>query len=266
MPTKSIQVDHDFTGGAKVTGLPNAVAGTDAVPLSQLRGMLEGNSWKDAVRVASTVNINLAAPGATIDAIAMVTGDRFLAKDQTAQTENGLYVWNGAAVAAVRADDASTFLELEGAVVRVEEGTANAGTKWAQTQVNGTIGTNNVIWMSDTGSAPSASETTAGIAEFATQAETDAGSLDTVTITPLKLKNWSGRKLKTAPTNIGDGTATAFNIDHNFNTRDVIPLCYRNSGSFDDIDVAITRPTVNRVTFTFITAPTTAQYSVTILG
>jgi len=51
----------------------------------------------------------------------MSSGDRVLVKDQSSIPTNGIYIWNGAAVAMTRANDATTFNELEGAVVTVEE-------------------------------------------------------------------------------------------------------------------------------------------------
>lgn len=257
--------DLDFASTAKVLNLPNASGAGDAVPFGQLKALLEGNNWKDSVRVASTANVNTAAPGAAIDGVALAVSDRVLLKDQTAAAQNGIYIWNGAAVAMARADDASTFDELEAAVVRVEEGTVGAGTKWAQTQVNGVIGTNNVVWVSDSGSAPAASETTAGIAEIATQAEADTGTDDNRVITPAKMANWSGRKRKVSGT-IGDGSASSFNIDHNFNMREVQVEVFRNSTPWDTINCDVSRPTVNRVTIAFAGVPTANQYSYVIIG
>jgi hypothetical protein len=122
----------NFVGGAKVTGLPASSAAGEPVVHEQLQQAIEGLAWKDSVRVATQSNINLSAPGATIDSVTMVSGDRFLARSQTAQTENGIYVWNGAATPATRALDASTFDELESAVVTVDEGTS-AGATFRQT-------------------------------------------------------------------------------------------------------------------------------------
>lgn len=264
---KAILVDYDFGGSARPTNLPNAAGSTDAVPFGQLKALLEGNNWKDNVRVASTTNINLAAPGATIDTITMVANDRFLAKDQTTQSQNGIYIWNGAAVAATRAADADTFDELESAVVRVdgEAGASNGGTKWAQTQVNGVIGTNNVIFVSDSGSAPAASETTSGIAEIATQAETDAGTDDLRMITPLKFKN-SKFFNKMGVATIGDGSATSFVLTHNLNTRDVIVQVFRNSAPYDSIECDQERTSVNTVTLKFLTAPASTAYRAVVSG
>lgn len=254
----------NMVGGAKITGLPAASAAGEAVTFEQLNSAVEGISWKDSVRVASTANLTLSGPGATIDGITMVSGDRFLAKDQTTQSQNGIYIWNGAAVAATRAPDASTAAELEAAVVTAEEGTS-AGATFRQTQTNFTLDSGNIIWTSFGTSAPAASETTAGVAELATQSETDTGTDDGRIVTPLKLANWSGRKRKFTQT-VGDNSATAFNLDHNFATRDVLVEVYRNSGNFDTVMVDVTRPSTNRVTLTFAAAPTSNSFNAVILG
>jgi hypothetical protein len=79
-----------------------------------------------SARVASTANIALSAPGATIDGVTLSNGDRFLAKNQTTQAENGIYVFNGAAVAATRASDWDEASEIKaGDIVVAEEGTTN---------------------------------------------------------------------------------------------------------------------------------------------
>lgn len=91
---------------------------------------------KADVQAASLANINLSAPGATIDGRNMVSGDRFLAKNQTDASQNGIYVWNGAAVAATRATDADTSSELGYAFVSVAmgSGTSQVGTSWVCNQ------------------------------------------------------------------------------------------------------------------------------------
>ena len=73
---------------------------TDEVP-PVLPG-LQSNSLTPA-RVATTGNISLSAPGATIDGVTMVAGDYVLVWLQTTQMQNGTYIWNGA----VSGDDAS---------------------------------------------------------------------------------------------------------------------------------------------------------------
>jgi hypothetical protein len=262
---RDFHVDIQMQGGARIRGLGAASETDEPVTYGQMNAVLEGVSWKDSVRVASTVSLTLTAPGATIDSITMTSGDRVLVKDQGTTSQNGIYIWTGAASTMTRATDASTFGELEAAVVMVEEGTANGGTKWRQTQVNGTIDSSSVVWVADTTTVPSASESTAGIAEIATQAETDTGTDDARFITPLKQATWSGRKRKATAT-IGDGSATSFNIDHNFGMREIVVEVYKNSGNYDTVIVDVTRPTTNRVTITFLTAPSASAYSVVIIG
>jgi|GEM_PF-1999873 len=99
-----------------------------------IKNIVKGGDYKDSVRVASTAAINLAAPGANIDGIAMVAGDRFLEKDNATSANRGIYIWNGSAVPATRALDADTGAELNGgAIIPVEAGTVNADTNWQVT-------------------------------------------------------------------------------------------------------------------------------------
>jgi hypothetical protein len=254
-----------FAGGAKITGLPASSAAGEPVVHEQLLAAVEGNAWKDNARVSTVGNLNLSSPGATVDGIAMAVNDRVLVRSQTAQTENGIYLWNGAAVAMTRALDASTFDELESAVVGVDEGTS-AGATFRQTAVNGVLGTNNVVWASFGTAAPAASETTPGIAELATQAETDTGTDDLRIVTPLKLASWSGRKRKTVPTAFGDGSATQYDFTHNFSTRDVLVQVYRNATPWDNINCDVSRPDVNTVRLNFVQAPTSNQFSIVVIS
>lgn len=260
----SVQTTLDFTGG-RIVNLPAPTAAGDAANKSYVDSAVEGMNWKDSVRVASPgSNINLAAPGATINGITMVLNDRVLVKDQTAGAENGIYIWNGAAVPMTRSLDTNIFDELEQAIVSVEEGTSASST-FRQTAVNGTIGTTPVVWTSFGVATPAATESTAGIAELATQAETDGGTDDLRIVTPLKLANWSGRKRKIAQT-IGDGSATSYAVTHSFNTRDVDVAVYRNSGNYDRVIVDIEYTDVNTVTIKFGTAPASNAYRVVVLG
>lgn len=259
---KPVHSNLDFIGGAKITGLPAGTATGEPATYEQLNAAVEGLNWKDSALVKTTANVNLASPGATIDGITMATGDRFLAASQTIVPANGIYIWNGAAVAATRAPDASIAAELEQATVTVEEGTS-AGTTWRQTQVNFTLDTGDAIFAAFGTSAPAASETVAGVAELATQAETDTGTDDARIVTPLKLKSWSLRT-KGFAANIGDAAATQIDVTHNLNTRDVQVEVARNATPWDSILCDIERPDVNTVRLRFATAPTSNQFRVLI--
>lgn len=126
----------------------DASAATDLVTKQQMDAAVRGLSWKQAVRVATTANGALATAyenGDSIDGVVLATGDRILIKNQTTQTENGIYTVN-ASGAPTRALDADSSAELDSATVTVQAGTAGADTVWTQTTNAPVIGTNNIVW------------------------------------------------------------------------------------------------------------------------
>lgn len=261
---KFVGSDLDFGNAARVRNLAQPVLDADAATKGYVDSAVEGLAWKDSVRVASSANVNLAAPGAAIDGINLVANDRVLLRAQTAATANGIYIWNGAAVPMTRALDANTFAELEQAVVSVEEG-SSANSTFRQTAVNGVLD-NDAVNFSAFGTAASPATTdAAGVIEIATQAEVDAGADSSRAVTPQGLASWSGRARKVAA-NIGDGAALTFNLDHALNTRDVQVAVYKNSGNYDDVLADVTRPTVNRVTVSFASAPALNAYRIVVSG
>lgn len=261
---KLITSDLDFNNAAKPINLPAPTQSGDAVNKAYVDSMIEGLSWKDSVCAASTGNLNLSSPGASIDGVSLSNGDRVLVKDQTTASQNGIYIWNGASTAMTRSDDAGTAAEMEAAVVSVEEGTSNAGTQWRQTSVNFTLGSSNVVWTSFGSTTPDASETVPGKAELATQSETNTGSDDSRIVTPLKLKTsvWASRSMSQ---NVGDASNTQFDITHNWGTREVIVQVIRNSGNYDEIVCDISRPDDNTVRLNFASAPSSNQFKALLL-
>ena len=98
-----------------------------------------GLDFKDSVRVASTANVTVSGPGTAIDGITLSSGDRVLLKNQSTASQNGIYVFNGAASALTRATDADSSTEVtSGMFVFVEEGTVNADQGFVLT-TDGTI-------------------------------------------------------------------------------------------------------------------------------
>jgi hypothetical protein len=248
--------------GARIRGLQNAVNSDEAISLAQAQALVNKNAFKDDVRVRAPGNINLATPGAAVDGVTMANGDRFLAPLQTVGTEIGIYIWNGSAVAATRAPDAASFDDMESAVVMVSEGTS-AGTRWRQTAVNGVIGTNALAFISDQTAVPAATESTAGILQVATQAETDAGSIDNKIITPLKLAT-AKQAHKFTKTVIGDGVATSYSVPHSFATTDVDAVVRENTGARRQVIVENGTPDANTVQIIFAGAPPSNSYAVFI--
>lgn len=254
----------DFANVAKIVNLPAPTASGDAANKGYVDSAIEGIDWKDDAVVRTTANVNLAAPGASLDGVAMSPDDRFVASGQSATEENGIYIWNGAATPATRSPDANTSVKLENAVIGIKSGTS-AGVCYRQTSVGFVLDTDPVAFVVFTAGAPPASETTAGITEIATQSETDTGTDDARAITPNKLANWSNRKRKHAA-DIGDGSATQYDVTHNFGTRDVHVQVRRNSGNYDFISVETQALDVNTVRLIFASAPTTNLFRVIVLA
>lgn len=138
------------------------------------------------------------------------------------------------------------------------------GTAWGT--ITGNIQNQTDLWaiLSDLiNKTGQATESVRGIAELATQAETDAGIDDLRIVTPLKLKTLLDNRVGGYAVNIGNGTSTSFALTHGLNTRDVIVAIYKVSTNEQVyVDVAATSTSV--VTVTFGTAPASNSYRVVI--
>lgn len=134
-------VGDSGSGGTK--GLVPAPASGDAAAAKFLKAdgtwvalsdELPTFDFKQSVRVATTANITLSGTQ-TIDGVAVIAGDRVLAKNQTAQADRGIYVCASGAWS--RSSDADVSAEVtSGMFVFVEEGTANAGAGFLLTTAN----------------------------------------------------------------------------------------------------------------------------------
>lgn len=226
---------------------------------------IAGVDWKDSVRVATTATGTLATAyenGDTVDGIVLATNDRILIKNQSTQTENGIYVVQ-ASGAPVRATDADIGAEILAAGVYVRQGSTNAGSNWVNNNTTAiTIGSTNITFAQFQGQVqPDATTTSKGIVELATQAEAEAKSLGTVVLTPSSIINFTQKKTFT----IGDGSTTSFPLTHNLNSQD-IAVSIRKVSTNEQWLTDITCNTVNQATLVFTVAPTSNEFVVTIIG
>jgi hypothetical protein len=147
-PTLLANIGALPTAGGALTGALT-LAADPAVPLGAatkqyVDNIAAGLDVKGSCRVATTANIALTGTQ-TIDGVAVIAGDRVLAKNQTTPAQNGIYVV--AAGAWARATDMDIWAEVPGATAWVEEGTVNADAAWVCTSnAGGTIGTTAINW------------------------------------------------------------------------------------------------------------------------
>lgn len=236
-------LDADTLDGTQLAALAT-IAYVDSVA--------SGLSWKASVRAATTANITLSG-AQTIDGVSVIAGDRVLVKAQTTGSANGIYV--AAAGAWSRAVDADVAAELLHAAVMVREGTTQADTAWVCTNDAITLGTTSLVFAQfGAGATYSAG---AGLNLAGTVFSIPAGAVTTgmLAFTP-------ARKFTAT---IGDGSATAIAVTHNFGTR-AVTWSIRDVATNEFVLADVVATSTNAVTVTFATAPTSGQFEVTVAG
>jgi hypothetical protein len=155
-PTSSFSMNSQ-----KITSLATPADPGDAATKGYVDGVAEGLDIKASCRLATTVadgNIGLSGLS-NIDGVTPLAGDRILVKNQTTESQNGIYVADSSSWS--RASDASQNGEITpGTFVFVEEG-SQADSGWVVT-TNGTItiGATAIVWTQFSG----AGQITAGTA------------------------------------------------------------------------------------------------------
>jgi hypothetical protein len=162
-----------------LTGTPTAPTATPGTNTTQLAttafvkattdALLQGLSIKDAVRVATTVNLTASYVGGlltntgtlaalVLDGVTLAIGNRVLVKNQTTASQNGIYTVTTIGSASVawvltRATDANVSSEIvAGIFVFVAEGTTNADAGFVLTTNNPiTLDTTSLTWTQFSG-------------------------------------------------------------------------------------------------------------------
>ena len=142
----------NFSSGTLRSGSPS---GDNDVAIKSYVDAVAGGGvyWKEPVRGATTGNIDLSADlqnGDTIDGLTLVTGQRILVKDQSTQSQNGIYVVVASGTA-TRSTDCDSADELNGAAVFCKEGSSNADQGFIQTSEISNLGSDNIVWVQFTG-------------------------------------------------------------------------------------------------------------------
>lgn len=249
----------------KITNLADPSASADAANKQYVDNVARGLAWKAPVRAASTANLTLAAPGTTLDGVALAAGDRVLLKNQTAAAQNGIYVWTASGAALVRAADADTGGELApGTAVSVTEGTAGGDKVFVViSDAAVTIGTTAQAWGQLGGAGSYSAGNGVSVAGGVISAVAQAGGGVSVGAGGIALDpSLAARKYSAS---IGNGAATSIAVAHGLGTKDVSVTLRQNA---DDAAVWTdwVATDLNTVTLAFAVAPATGAHRVTVIG
>jgi len=138
----------------RITGLASPTVGSDAVNKTYADATAAGLNIKTPA-VAGTVNANVTLSGGapnTLDGVSLVADDRVLVKNQTDNTQNGIYfvatLGSGANGTWTRTTDAVTGAELvTGTYIFIAGGTVNTNASYVMTTTGDiTLGTSAIVW------------------------------------------------------------------------------------------------------------------------
>lgn len=221
-PTTSVPLNNQ-----KITSLADPASAQDAATKNyidtQLAGVASGQILKGAVRAVSTTNVNISAPGATIDGVTAANGDVFLLTAQTTGTQNGPYVYNGSGSAMTRALNWDTNAE------------AVIGSYWVVAE--GSKSDSFALLTNDT----------------AITLGTSVPAFTFISVAGAAI----GRYAVDCPTVTAGGTWT---VTHNLGSLDVVVQVRRVASPFDYVDVYCTAATTNTVTISPDISMAPAEY------
>ena len=130
-----------ITGGS-ITGLGSPSNGSDATTKTYVDNLVTGLKTRTIVRAATTGNISLSSDlqnGDTLDGVNLQTNDKVLVKNQSNNTQNGIYIVVASGTAS-RDPEFDTVDELAGQMIIVKEGSVNADSFHLCTTDSGSIG------------------------------------------------------------------------------------------------------------------------------
>lgn len=243
-------------------------AADDLATYGQVLNLVNGLDFHPSVRAASTANITVSAPGATVDGVTMAATNRLLLKNQTTASENGLWVWNGAAVPLTRAADGVTGELSAGATVVVTEGTVGAPsgipTQWTLATPDPiTVGTTALSFNQSGSATPDTAGNglqkigTAFSVKLPASSGLVADGTGTYIDTTIVVRKFA--------VTIGDGSSTAIAVTHNLGTRDVVVTVY-DAATFVEVETDVVHTSTTVATLNFAVAPASNAYRVVVLA
>lgn len=240
---------------------------TTAFVTSAVTAAIQGLDTKASAVVVSTSNVALSGL-LTIDGVTLTAGQRVLLTGQTTTSQNGL--WAAASGAWTRTADFASGSVQNGTFVFIESGTSGANSGWTLSGAgNVTVDTTAQVWVQFSG----AGEITAGTGL------SKSGNTLSVSTIPVANGGTNATSASAARTNLSStssalpqmfqGTvpsgSTSATITHNLGNQYPVVTVYEVSSGLQILcDVTATSTTVT--TLGFAVAPTSGQYTCTIVG
>ena len=263
----------NFTGEVTV---PTATVGTSAPNLAQVELLIAGvgvfqggyNASTNTPKLSGATNVALNLGDYFVVSVAGNNGGYF------ANLEPGDFIFANADIAAGSSPAASAYT-----VVQADANIAGSGTTDSNTQkgvsgfdsANFTVSSNGWVQLNDqsiTAATYGSASKTVALAINADGITTAAAEQD-IAITASQVTDFCTAVDTCVADNgvtadIGDGTATAYVINHDLGTRNIIVSCFRNSTPWDTVFMDVERTDTNNVTLRTTTALTTDEVSVII--
>ena len=95
-------------GSKNITGLATPTDASDAATKGYVDGLAEGLDVKASVNTATTENIDLSSAPDNVDGVYLYAGNRILVKNQTDDSQNGIYTFNEVGEPLTRSIDANS--------------------------------------------------------------------------------------------------------------------------------------------------------------
>lgn len=278
----------------------SSTAGNEIARISDIQATSSGLSWKQAVNLLAASNLALTGDAASTAVdnhnLDTANGYRILLKNQSTNTENGIYdiAVSGGNYTLTRSADANPVTELIGAAVFVMEGDVYGATSWVQTNhYSNTY--DDLTWVQFSGQGTYLGSNSIALNGNVFSVDLDSDSLEITNnglkvnyLTSYGLDNDGGLYIKNGEgltfdgsgnltlntsagygirkyaTSIGTNSATTADVTHNFNTKDVTVTVFDNATD-EEVFVDV-KHYANKVTITCATTITTDQYRVVVIG